>query len=235
MTAAFVNPRRAGNALRQYKRFKKWCASFNQCLTLADLNDPYVFLACYAYRYRCGKLAPSGRAVRAQIAEDAIRLVGQMIALVGHNDPRLDKKTGTIDKRFTWLWKDWNHYNSPPRWVKPVPLPVLLEAQRLADASGSVTLVGTARLMWVAFYFLCWPGEYVATTKSNHFFWLCNLCLYLANKVLDLACISNERLCAASCAMLEFTDQKNGVQGGKSRSAPAATLWPLSPRGSRIR
>ena len=120
-----------------------------------------------------------------------------------------------MDSRFTRLWRDWKHYDDPPRRVKPIPLPILLEAQRLADVSGSIALQSTARMMWIAYYFLCRPGEYCATVDSNHFFRLCDVMLFAADKVLDLATETDGRLMSASCAMLEFTDQKNSNRGEK--------------------
>ena len=120
-----------------------------------------------------------------------------------------------MNKRFSRLWKDWKHYNDPSRRVKPIPLPILIEAQHLAEVSGSVPLLTTARLMWIAYFFLCWPGEYCATVDSNHFFRLCDVSLFLGDKLLDLARASVARLLAATCAMLEFTDQKNSNRGEK--------------------
>ena len=51
---------------------------------------------------------------------------------------------------------------------------------------------------------------------SNHFFRLRDVCLYLADKVLDLGRAPDASLLAASCAMLEFTDQKNSRRGEKT-------------------
>ena len=189
---------------------------FNQCPTLADLDDPFPFLACYAYGYRCGELAPGGSKVRARTAENAIRLIGQTLENLGYDDPRFNVKTHRMDKRFSRLWKDWKHYDDPPRRVKPIPLPILIEAQRLAEVSGSVALLTTARLMWIAYFFLCRPGEYCATVDSNHFFRLRDVCLFLGGRVLDLMRASEGALLAADCAMLEFTDQKNCRRGEKT-------------------
>ena len=214
-TAAGGNVKRAGDSRRHFERWLRYCATFNQCPTLEDLTDPFPFLSCYAYGYRCGELAAGGTTVRARTAEDAVRLIGQTIENLGHGDPRISAKTGKMDKRFTRLWKDWRHYDDPPRRVKPIPLPILLEAQRLADESGSIALQTTARLMWIAFYFLCRPGEHCATVDSNHFFRMCDVQLFLGAKLLDLATASVARLLAATCAMLEFTDQKNSNRGEK--------------------
>ena len=214
--AAAGNPQRAADAGRQFARWAVWCAAFNQCPTLADLEDPFPFLACYAYGYRCGELAPGGSAVRARTAENAVRLIGQTLENLGHGDPRVNEKTRRMDKRFTRLWRDWKHYDDPPRRVKPIPLPILMEAQRLADQSGSVALRTAARLMWIAYFFLCRPGEYCAVVDSNHFFRLRDVCLYLADKALDLGRAPDASLMAASCAMLEFTDQKNSRRGEKT-------------------
>ena len=120
-----------------------------------------------------------------------------------------------MDKRFTRLWKDWRHYDDPPKRVKPIPLPILREAQRLADASGSVALRTTARLMWTAYFFLCRPGEHCATVDNNHFFRLQDVSLFLGERLLDLLQATKARLLMATCAMMEFTDQKNSRRGEK--------------------
>ena len=214
-TVAGGNVKRAGDARRHFERWIRWCRMYNQCPTLENLSDPFPFLACYAYGYRCGELAAGGSVVRARTAEDAIRLIGQTIENLGHGDPRYHGRSGKMDKRFTRLWRDWRHYDDPPRRVKPIPLPVLLEAQRLADESGSIALQTTARLMWIAFYYLCRPGEHCATVDSNHFFRMCDVSLFIGAKLLDLAQAPDAGLLAASSSMLEFTDQKNSNRGEK--------------------
>ena len=102
-TAAGGNVKRAGDARRHFERWLRYCAMFNQCPTLEDLADPFPFLSCYAYGYRCGELAAGGTTVRARTAEDAVRLIGQTIENLGHGDPRISAKTGKMDKRFTRL------------------------------------------------------------------------------------------------------------------------------------
>ena len=148
-TAAAGNPERGRKKRRQFRRWNTYCKSFNQCPTLATLDDPFPFLSCYAYGYRCGDLAPNGSSVKSRTAEEAIRLIGQTLKDMGHWDPRINRKTNKMDKRFTRLWRDWKHYDDPPRRVKPIPMGILLEAQRLADESSSIAVQTTARLIWV--------------------------------------------------------------------------------------
>lgn len=215
-TTAAGNVKRARTGVRQYERFHDFCASFN--ISTADFlayEDHFPFLSAYAFQYRCGELAPGGSAVKSRTAEDAVRLISQTFQMLGLGDPRTDPATRRMDSRWTRLWKDWKHYDDPPKRVKPIPLGILLEAQRLADESGSIALQATARMMWVAFFFLCRPGEYCATVDGNHFFRLCDVALKFGSHVLDLERAPDAELRAAAYAELEFTDQKNHNRGEK--------------------
>ncbi|EJK73310.1 hypothetical protein THAOC_05077 [Thalassiosira oceanica] len=129
---------------------------------------------------------------------------------------RADSKTHKMDARWTRLWKDWKSYDDPPKRVKPIPLGILLEAQRIAEQNGSPAMLATVRMMWIAYFFLCRPGEYCSTVdEGNKFFRLCDVGLRNGDRALDLATASPEELRRATFAMLEFTDQKNCNRGEK--------------------
>ncbi|EJK48218.1 hypothetical protein THAOC_33005, partial [Thalassiosira oceanica] len=123
--------------------------------------------------------------------------------LFSQPDPRADSKTHKkgrpLDPALEGL---------EVKRVKPIPLGILLEAQRIAEQNGS-----PAMMMWIAYFFLCRPGEYCSTVdEGNMFFRLwtaCNVGLRNGDRALDLATASPEELRCATFAMLEFTDQKN--------------------------
>ena len=120
-----------------------------------------------------------------------------------------------MDARLTSLWRDWSSHDDPPRRLKPIPVEVLHAAQRIADRSGSLALKTTARLMWIAFFFLCRPGEYCETGSSSHLFRLSDVQLYHGAALLDLRSASPALLRASSNASMTFTDQKNSIRGEK--------------------
>jgi len=215
-TAAAGNPKRGGRKRAQFSRFEDFCASFNICPTLESLPDKFPFLSAYAWLYRCGELAPTGAAVKSRTAEDAVRLISQTLEELGIGDPRSNSDTKKMDVRWTRLWRDWSKYDDPPKRVKPIPLGILLEAQRIADSNGSPAMKAAARMMWVAYFFLCRPGEYCATVDDgNKFFRLCDVGLRNGAAALDLATAPAEDLRRATFALLEFTEQKNGEKGEK--------------------
>lgn len=133
---------------------------------------------------------------------------------MGRTDPRLDDH-GNMDNRLTSLWRDWSSHDEPPRRVKPIPVEVLHAAQRIANTSGSLALQTTARLIWIAFFFLCRPGEYCETGYSSHLFRLSDVQLSLGAASLDLRSASPALLRASTFASLTFTDQKNSIRGEK--------------------
>ena len=120
-----------------------------------------------------------------------------------------------MDLRLTNLWKDWSRHDDPPRRLKPIPVQVLHEVQRIADLSGSLALKTTARMMWIAFFFLCRPGEYCETGYSSHLFRLADIQLSLGAAVLDIATATPALLRASTFTSLTFTDQKNSIRGEK--------------------
>jgi len=185
------NPKRAGSRAAQFRRFRRWCESYGTDPFLTGLDDPLPFIMAYAFQYRTGAVAPRGAPVLARTAKDAIRLVCQTIETgMDGRDPRYNSRK--MDPRLTRLWKDWGKWDPPPKRVKPIPLGILLEADRLARESGSPALLETARMMWVAYFFLCRPGEYCDTgiADSNHFFRLGDVCLRRASEVINLASAS---------------------------------------------
>mmetsp|Transcript_14609 Transcript_14609/g.33916 ORF Transcript_14609/g.33916 Transcript_14609/m.33916 type:complete len:181 (-) Transcript_14609:96-638(-) len=122
-TAATGNPKRGRRKRAQFQRFR-------------------VFWAlCH-----CGELAANGSTVKSRSAEDVIRVIGQTIQELGCGDPGADSKTHKMDAYWTRLWKDWKSYDNPPKRVKPIPLEILLEAQRIAEQNGFPAMMATGRM-----------------------------------------------------------------------------------------
>ena len=63
---------------------------------LVAYQDPVPILNAFARDYRTGEIAPSSRGVRSRTVEDAVRSIGQAIAMLGAKDPRMTP-TGNLD------------------------------------------------------------------------------------------------------------------------------------------
>jgi hypothetical protein len=89
-----------------------------------DVPDIIPLLQVFAHHYRQGEISPSKSKVRGRTVGDALRAIGQMLAHMGLNDPRLTP-SGTLDLRLSRLLSAYNKADPPPSRVKPVPLTLL--------------------------------------------------------------------------------------------------------------
>ena len=79
----------------------KWayfCARVALDHLLVAYKDPVPILNVFAQDYRTGNITPNSRGVRSKTVEDAVRSIGQAIAMLGAKDPRM-MSTGKIDGR----------------------------------------------------------------------------------------------------------------------------------------
>ena len=95
-------------------------------------------------------------------------------------------------------------------------------------------------MIWIAFYFLCRPGEYTAATSDSRPFRLCDTQLWLGPRRLDLATAPEAQLLHATCSALTFTLQKNCVPGevialGLSGSSTACGTRAIGRRVAYLR
>ena len=65
---------------------------------LVAYKDPVPILNVFAQDYQKGNIAPNSLAVRSRTVEDAVKSIGQAIAMLGAKDPRM-MSTGKIDGR----------------------------------------------------------------------------------------------------------------------------------------
>ena len=61
-------------------------------------KDPVPILNAFSWDYRNGNITPNSRGVQSITVEDAVRSIGQAIAMLGSKDPRMTS-TGKIDGR----------------------------------------------------------------------------------------------------------------------------------------
>ena len=94
---------------------------------------------------------------------------------------------------------------------------ILLRAAELAAAGNSASDPATIDCIWMAFYFLLRPGEYVnASSEAKHPFRLEYVeCKIGHEHIFDVHLASVAQLLAATFISLTFTDEKNGIKGEK--------------------
>ena len=155
---------RCDSATATWRIWERFCTTTGVRTDLQDVpGDPVPILLLFAHRYRTGRIAPSARPVRSRTVEDAVRHVAQTFTRVGAVDPRLNA-FGELDYWLHSLLHAWKKADPPPTRVKPLPMLVLRQAHRLADASIPASrLYAAGDCLLLAFYFLLRPGEYSGT------------------------------------------------------------------------
>jgi hypothetical protein len=174
--------------------------------------------------------------VRSRTVGDALRAVGQTIAKLGFADPRL-LPSGKLTFRLSCQLSCYSKSDPPPSRVKPIPVSVLHHTCHLLCLSNHIRNTTMADMLTLGFFFLLRPGEYASTTNPDSTpVRLQDIHLWCHNtKLAHLQCPIT-KLHSATFACLEFTNQKNGVQGkliGLSRSGNPA-FCPVSALITRI-
>jgi hypothetical protein len=234
-----VSPSRAARIDSIWDRWCAFCATVNLDPYLRLIQDPVPALLLFAHRYRHGSIAPSGAPVGGRTVAEAVRAVGQTMALLGEADPRLTP-SGQLDFRLQRLLACYTKDDPPPWRVQPVSPQLLAAAVTLCRRQHTPALDAAADMLILAFFFLLRPGEYSftrnTTTPSPHArstpFRLCDTHFAHDATRLPWDTSTEAQLRSSTYAALEFTMQKNGVRGeriGLSRSGdpsicPVATL-----------
>jgi hypothetical protein len=162
-----VSEKRAAKAVSTWRIWCAFCAKIETSPDLSAFEDPVEVLLVFARRWRDGRIAPKGEPTRARTPEDAVRQVGQAFAAVGAHDPRFEKFGGKLDHRLRCQFRGWKRLDPPAKRKKPVPMAVLT-----AFTAGTWRLrrrrdLAMSDLMWLGFYFLLRPSEYLRTGPHN--------------------------------------------------------------------
>jgi len=166
-TRAGIVPPRALASDRHWSLWTTFCTDINLDPYLSDQSiDPILLLRVFAIRYRTGQLAPSGRPVQSRTVENALRSVGQTLALLGTPDPRLNHM-GAVDFRLTRLLRGFHAADPAPNRVRPIPLKILQTVMEMANEAPTPGSPATADMACIAFFFLLHPGEYTAKTNNT--------------------------------------------------------------------
>lgn len=220
-----------------------WTIWAEFCLALAcdpflrGIADPVPLLQIFAARYRVGTLAPSGTTVKSRTVEGALRAVGQTMASLGFDDPRL-QPSGRLDFRLHRQLQSYDKLDPPPTRVKPIPLNILLHLVTYCYSTSSPAAHTIGHMITLGFFFLLRPGEYAHTDNEDAApFRLCDVHLLRHTYRLNPYTCTEHELEAATHVALEFTTQKNGVRGelvGLGRSGHAY-MCPVFAMVQRLR
>jgi hypothetical protein len=226
LTAAGVAAGRQHSTHTSWDIWQHFCESLHYDPYLGNIHDPIPLLQVFAHRYSTGVLAPSGSPVRSRTVEAALRAVGQTLATLGHQDPRL-QPSGKLDIRLSRQLSAYKKQEPPPTRVKPIPFPIIARTAELCCIANTAQSHAIADMLVLGFFFLLRPGEYACTYNDEASpFRYCDVHLMIDN------CRLNHFTChAASYDMvnfvaLEFTNQKNGVRGELvGQSASGHPTW----------
>ena len=213
-----VCPSRVAKANSVWTHWSQFCEGLGVDPGLSTYDDPLVVILLFGAQWREGRIAPSKKQVRGRTAEDAMRQVGQAFSSLGLLDPRMNRYApGQMDFRYSRLVKSWKKADPAARRVRPLPTALLKQATTIAmKPSSTNTIKAMNRLMWLGFYFLLRPGEYLSKS-SGHPFKLKQVFFRLGARefrgaVIPLPLLDSPDLTFAG---LIFDKQKNGVPDEK--------------------
>ena len=175
---------------------------------LETIEDKVPILQVFARRLRTGQLAPSRNSLRSRSVEDYLRSIGQAFRELGMSDPRLGPDLKQ-DHRLQRMWRCYSKEDPPPDRVKPVPIQVLRHIMSIALASNNPTVVATADMITIAFFFLLRPGEYTDSPSDTKPFHLQDTQIFVGPQRLNITTASDAQLQAATFVSLTFTEQMN--------------------------
>ena len=168
-----------GRATAADGHWTKWtyfCARVALDPLLVAYQDPVPILNAFARDYRTGAIAPGSCGVRSITVEDAVRLIGQAIAMLGDKDPRMTPK-GNLDGHLQLHFRCYSQQDPPPSRVKPITFQVLRRLACISAASRDPELQAIADMIIIAFFFLLRPGEYTGTKSDSSPFRLSDVTL----------------------------------------------------------
>ena len=151
-----------GRATAADCHWTKWayfCARVALDPLLVTYKDPVPILNNFARDYQTGNITPNIRGVQSRTVEDAVRSIGQAIAMMGAKDPHM-AFTGKIDRRLQIQFRCYSRQDPPPSRVKPIPVQFLRRLACVATASNEQELQAVADMIIITFFFLLRPGEY---------------------------------------------------------------------------
>jgi hypothetical protein len=130
-----------------------------------------------------------------------------------HRDPRYLFGTTSIHPILARILRGFRKVDTAPKRQLPIPLEALHHACSIARAEATPSSEAAADLMWLAFFFLLRPGEYVLSGKQPHPFTLADIRLWCGTQPIDPLTAPPHIVSSATFVALIFADQKNSVRG----------------------
>ena len=148
-----------------------------------------------------------------------MRQVGQAFSALGLLDPRMNRfAPGQMDFRYSRLVKSWKRADPASKRVRPLSRALMKKAKEIAQKPGSThTTKALNRLMWLGFFFLLRPGEYLWQSPNQFPFKLKQVFFRVSGTEfrgddIPLHLLDPSRVTFAG---LIFDKQKNGVPDEK--------------------
>jgi hypothetical protein len=208
-----ISPGRVVAASTTWQVWYGFCHNMGWDPGLSHTDNPIPCLHFFGRRWRDGRLAPKGHPMRARTAEDALRHVDQAFSMLGAVDLRLNRH-GRIDYRLSRTFRHWKKQDGPSKRKRPIPCPVLDEITRLARRTDNQQQLAVADLIWIGFFWLLHPSEYLWTTKDQEPFLLQDVIFRHSGLEYQGYSIPFHFLPTVSVAGFHFSQQKNGISGG---------------------
>ncbi len=98
--------------------------------------------------------------------ENAVRAIGQTLAALGCEDPRL-LPSGKLELWLQRQLKAYSKLDSPPTHVKPIPFAIIAHAANLCHLANTDRTCTIANMLLLGFYYLLYPGEYAYTDNPE--------------------------------------------------------------------
>ena len=164
-----VSSGRAKGTITYWEKWLDFTTELGLDPFLEAFEDKVPILQVFMHRVRSGELAAHGNPIRARSTEDYVRAVAQTFLTVGADDPRYNS-LGKIDFRIQRMVAAWKKEDPPAGRVKPIPIQVIRRiayiAQHLPPTAS--TLLATADMIIIAFFYLLRPGEYTDAPSDTH-------------------------------------------------------------------
>ena len=142
---------RATSADGHWTKWAYFCARVAPKPLPVAYKDPVPILNAFTWDYQNGNIAPSSCGVRSRTVEDAVRSIGQVIAILGAKDPQMTS-TGKIYGILQLQFRCYYRQDPPPSWVNPIPVQVLRRLDCMAAASNAQELQAVAYMIIIAFF-----------------------------------------------------------------------------------
>jgi hypothetical protein len=189
-----VTAKRSKAAIEHWGIWEEFCGELALNPWLSRCIDPVPILQVIMRRVKDGRLAPSGNPVSARHSADILRSVGQTFSALGTADPHKHPSMGQTNFRLARQERAYKKLDKPTPKKTPIPREVLFKATQLARRGAAVREQAIDDLIWIGFYFLLRPSEYLWTNATQSPFTLQDLAFKVAGTFIGAHTITQAQL-----------------------------------------